>query len=63
MQCPECGSTHIRKNGKIRGKQNHICITCGRQFIDDYAAPKGYSDAIESSMLENVCQRYGVSSN
>ncbi|MBD2068121.1 IS1 family transposase, partial [Leptolyngbya sp. FACHB-671] len=24
MQCPECGSTHIRKNGKRRGKQNHI---------------------------------------
>ncbi|MBD1867050.1 IS1 family transposase, partial [Cyanobacteria bacterium FACHB-471] len=26
MQCPECGSTHIRKNGKKRGKQNHICV-------------------------------------
>ncbi|MBD1821553.1 IS1 family transposase, partial [Cyanobacteria bacterium FACHB-DQ100] len=24
MQCPECQSTHIRKNGKRKGKQNHI---------------------------------------
>ncbi|WP_431191440.1 transposase-like zinc-binding domain-containing protein [Funiculus sociatus] len=26
MQCPECGSNHIRKNGKMRGKQaSHLC--------------------------------------
>ncbi|MGD1899283.1 MAG: IS1 family transposase, partial [Phormidesmis sp.] len=31
MQCPECQSTHIRKNGKKKGKQNHICAECGRQ--------------------------------
>jgi hypothetical protein len=23
MQCPECKSTHIRKNGIKKGKQNH----------------------------------------
>ncbi|MBD2432962.1 IS1/IS1595 family N-terminal zinc-binding domain-containing protein, partial [Fischerella sp. FACHB-380] len=34
MQC--CGSTEIRKNGKRRGKQNHICTNCARQFIDVY---------------------------
>ncbi len=34
MQCPECQSTHIRKNGHGRGKQNYICISCNRQFID-----------------------------
>ncbi|NJO44074.1 MAG: IS1 family transposase, partial [Cyanobacteria bacterium RU_5_0] len=28
MQCPECSSTHIRKNGRRRGKQNHICVDC-----------------------------------
>jgi len=32
MQCPECKSTHIRKNGHKKGKQNHICVNCGRQF-------------------------------
>ncbi|MDJ0537596.1 MAG: IS1 family transposase, partial [Microcystis sp. M53603_WE2] len=32
MQCPECKSTHIRKNGiNKQGKQNPICVTCGRQ--------------------------------
>ncbi|XZO01751.1 MAG: transposase-like zinc-binding domain-containing protein [Microcoleus sp.] len=26
MQCPECKLTHICKNGKKKGKQNHICV-------------------------------------
>jgi hypothetical protein len=26
MQCSECGATHIRKNGKRNGKQNHTCV-------------------------------------
>jgi len=52
MQCPKCSSTHIRKNGKIRGKQNHICVTCHRQFINDYAAPKGYSNAMKVQCLK-----------
>ncbi|WP_417063935.1 transposase-like zinc-binding domain-containing protein, partial [Nodularia spumigena] len=26
MKCPRCASTHIRNNGKQRGKQNHICV-------------------------------------
>ncbi|NJR69367.1 MAG: IS1 family transposase, partial [Synechococcales cyanobacterium CRU_2_2] len=34
MECPECQSTHIRRNGKRRGKQNHICMNCGRQFVE-----------------------------
>nr|MDZ8016859.1 IS1 family transposase [Nostoc sp. SerVER01]MDZ8016866.1 IS1 family transposase [Nostoc sp. SerVER01] len=34
MQCPRCASTHIRKNGRKNGKQNYICVVCGRQFID-----------------------------
>ncbi|WP_390833394.1 IS1 family transposase [Calothrix parietina] len=44
MNCPYCGSTEIRKNGWRRGKQNHICTNCDRQFIDIYSPPKGYSD-------------------
>ena len=43
MQCPECGHHHIRKNGHRRGKQNHICVNCDRQFIDHYS-PRGYDD-------------------
>jgi transposase-like protein len=52
MQCPECGSNHIRKNGKMRGKQNHICVDCRRQFIDVYTAPQGYSDETKAQCLK-----------
>lgn len=41
MQCPECGSKHIRKNGHRGDKQNYICVK-GRQFIEVYDQP-GYS--------------------
>jgi transposase-like protein len=52
MQCPECKSTHIRKNGKRRGRQNHICVTCGRQFLVDYAPPRGYPEAVKRQCLK-----------
>jgi transposase-like protein len=51
MQCPECQSTHVRKNGKKKGKQNHICVNCGRQFIDRYDEP-GYSDEFKRECLK-----------
>jgi transposase-like protein len=34
MECPECKSTHIHKNGHKKGKQNYLCVDCRRQFID-----------------------------
>jgi transposase-like protein len=52
MQCPECGSSHIRKNGKKRGKQNHICVACGRQFIEHYDSPQGYPDEFKRECLK-----------
>ncbi len=51
MKCPRCASTHIRKNGKKYSKQNHICVTCGRQFIDSYEQ-QGYPEAIKKECLE-----------
>ena len=51
MQCPRCGSTHIRKNGIKQGKQNHICAQCRRQFIDDYDAPRTYSEEVKQHCL------------
>ena len=36
IECPECKSTRVNENGHKAGKQNHICIDCGRQFIDSY---------------------------
>ena len=45
MQCPECQSEHIRKDGKNRqGKQNYICADCHRQFIEGYESHRGYGD-------------------
>ncbi|MGB7892315.1 MAG: IS1 family transposase, partial [Microcoleus sp.] len=52
MQCPECKSTHIRKNGKKKGKQNHICVQCGRQFINHYEPHRGYSESIKRYCLK-----------
>jgi transposase-like protein len=52
MQCPECHSTHIRKNGKRKSKQNFICVKCGRQFIECYDPPKGYSDEVKRECLK-----------
>jgi transposase-like protein len=52
MECPECKSTHIRKNGKRRSKQNHICVDCHRQFIDDYSPRSPYPDEIKRDCLK-----------
>ncbi len=52
MHCPDCSSTNISKNGKKKGKQNHICPDCQRQFIDIYDAPRGYSDEFKRECLE-----------
>lgn len=43
MQCPECCDQHIYKNEHRRGKQNHIYMTCGRQFLETYT-PREFSD-------------------
>lgn len=32
--CPSCDSDSIKKNGRRQGKQNYLCKTCGRQFIE-----------------------------
>ena len=51
MECPECKSTHINKNGRKRGKQNYICVNCQRQFLDSYQIQRGYSDEFKRECL------------
>jgi len=35
MNCPSCNSEIIKLNGHIHnGKQNHRCLSCGRQFVE-----------------------------
>ena len=53
MQCPECKSEHIRKNGKNRqGKQNYVCVDCARQFITDYDTERGHSEKFKRECLK-----------
>jgi len=47
MQCPDCLSTEVNKNGHKKGKQNLICVRCGRQFIEDYQPHRGYSKEVQ----------------
>ena len=36
MNCPTCLSEHTIKNGvRQNGKQNFLCHTCGRQFVEN----------------------------
>ncbi len=50
INCPKCGSNQIRKNGHRRGKQNHQCKNCGRQFIDCYSEV-GYPKEVKENCL------------
>ena len=52
MKCPDCQSPHIRKNGFRRGKQNHICVDCGRQFVKAPRTERGYSDEVRRDCLQ-----------
>ena len=52
MECTECNSTHIRKNGIKKGKQNHSYVTCGRQFVDAPPTPRGYSETVKRECLK-----------
>ncbi|MBW4444494.1 MAG: IS1 family transposase [Plectolyngbya sp. WJT66-NPBG17] len=51
MNCPQCSSTHINKNGHCRGKQNYRCKVCGRQFVESRST-KGYSEDAKQICLK-----------
>jgi transposase-like protein len=51
IECPDCQSTRVSKNGHKAGKQNHICLDCRRQFIDCYQAQQGYAEEIKRECL------------
>ena len=51
LLCPNCGSDNIVKNGTThRGKQNHLCRDCGRQFVANPQRQSLHDETIE--MLE-----------
>lgn len=69
LQCPNCGSFDINKNGHVNGKQNHRCKHCGRQFVKE--STKKYIDSharqlidkllLERIPLAGICRVMGVS--
>jgi insertion element IS1 protein InsB len=67
--CPQCGSTHHKKNGHIHnGKQNHRCKACGRQFVLEFEQRRisGEHRALierllqERLSLRGICRAVGV---
>jgi insertion element IS1 protein InsB len=67
--CPQCGSTHHKKNGHIHnGKQNHRCKACGRQFVWDFEQRRISSEhralierlLNERLSLRGICRAVGV---
>ena len=61
MECPECKSKHVSKNGKNRqGKQKYICGKCSRQFIVLYESNRGYSDELKRDCLKMYVNAMGL---
>ncbi len=54
-------TTHIRKHGHRTGQQNHICVACGRQFIDADEPHRGYSDELKREYLTLYANGLGFS--
>ena len=53
LRCPQCGLSHIKKNGHTHyGKQNHQCLDCHRQFVDN----SQLITAQERSMIKRLIQ-------
>ena len=56
--CPTCGSDDVMKNGMTRrGKQNHKCRDCGRQFVENPKWQPKNTDTlakIELLLLERI---------
>ena len=58
MTCPTCGSHDISKNGMTRrGKQNHKCRDCNRQFVEDpqwQPKDKNEKSLVDLLLLEKI---------
>ncbi len=72
LTCPTCGSHDISKNGTTRrGKQNHKCRDCNRQFVEDpqwKPKDKDTQNLIDLLLLEKIplagiARAVGVSSS
>ena len=59
--CPQCGSMHYKRNGRIHtGKQNHKCQACGRAFVlvpENHVITEEQRAVIERLLLERISLR------
>lgn len=70
LPCPNCASKSVKKNGHIHnGKQNHRCLSCGRQFvinpenkiISEETKARVRQALLERVSLEGICRIFEVS--
>ncbi len=58
MNCPDCKSENINKNGSdSSGKQKFMCKACGRQFVENPEYRKisqVTKDLVEDLLLEKI---------
>jgi len=61
MNCPNCNSSNVKKNGHIHnGKQNHQCKDCGRQFVENPTqrlVSEADKEIIEKLLAERISLR------
>ena len=51
MNCPQCKSSHNKKNGFRRGKQSYRCKDCGCQYVKN-PKPRAYSNEVKQLCLK-----------
>ena len=59
MECPKCKSSHVVKNGSVKGVRKHLCRACGFQFTR--TTPRG--KPLKTKILAVVLYLSGLSLN
>ena len=64
LLCPDCQSDKIIKNGRKSygvGKQNYLCKTCGRQFINPHLLQhNGRKTECKDRIIRHLCNGSGI---
>lgn len=56
-ECPYCGSTKVRLNGKSRGTQRMLCLSCNKTFAKD---PKRVSKSDKQKAILMYLNNVGI---
>ena len=51
MECPKCKSSHVVKNGSVKGIRKHLCRNCGFQFTRSTPRGKPFKTKILAVLL------------